>query len=145
MHFDCLVCGVPATPTMPRIHPAPANFHHIRCVFRLSAGAASPAMTPVSHSDRGRFDARSSSFDLASMSSTMGSVYGEERDEVSVDSGDTGKFRASSPAPRSERKWKVCFVTRVIIAPLVLYAFCMVVGRESRLFCLMLKVITVLL
>lgn len=55
----------------------------------------------------GRFDARSHSFDLVSMSSNMGSVYGDHGDEASVDSADTGRLRVSSPAPKSERRWKV--------------------------------------
>ena len=73
----------------------------------------SPSMTPVAAGgaglERTRFDSerRSASFDLASASSMMGSVYGDDRDGASVDSLDTSQKRAASPAPRSERRWKV--------------------------------------
>jgi hypothetical protein len=68
----------------------------------------SPAMTPMSASTGGRFDGRVASFDLASTSSNMGSIYGDDaHDEVSVDSMDTSRLRAASPAPKSERRWKV--------------------------------------
>jgi hypothetical protein len=65
-------------------------------------------MTPLSASTGGRFDGRVASFDLASTSSNMGSIYGDDaHDEVSVDSMDTSRLRAASPAPKSERRWKV--------------------------------------